>query len=129
MTGRSAAADRGMSESVSWALIMPVLMLCLLGLIQLAVWLHGQNTARSAAATAADLAAVSGPGGGAGGQAQQGAMAVATAGGLEGIQVSVDRGADSVAVRVEATVPLFFDLGQGRVQATSRAPVERVTRP
>ena len=123
--GGGGRADRGMSESVSWAVVMPVLLVCVLGLIQLGLWLHGQNTARSAAATGADLAALDG----AATTAEQGALAVASAGGLEDAHVTVSGSADAVVVDVTATVPLVFDLGQGRVHATSRTPRERVSRP
>ena len=49
-------SDRGVSESVQYALIWPVLMLATLGIIQSGIWLYSRNVALRAAIAAADTA-------------------------------------------------------------------------
>lgn len=118
--------ERGVSESVQWAVLLPALLLCVLGVLQAGLWVYGMGTARQAAAAAAEAEAVLDAPAGAGRAA---ADQVAAAGGLEGVQVAVGADAALVDVTVTAQVPLFFDLGQGRVSGHATFPRERVTAP
>ena len=127
MTGETRARDeRGLSESVQYALIWPMLMLVTLGIIQAGIWIHGHNVAVRAANAAADAARGSR---GSAGEAEQIAAGIARSGGLKAVSVGVHRGASSVAVQVSGTVPMIFDLGLGRITETASAPVERATNP
>ncbi|MFZ2166444.1 MAG: TadE/TadG family type IV pilus assembly protein, partial [Propionibacteriaceae bacterium] len=57
---RPGARERGLSESLSWALIAPALLLVVLGIIEVAIWAHGRDVAGSAAAAGADVGSVRG---------------------------------------------------------------------
>src|SRR5215218_5550123 len=96
---RLTRSERGLSESVQYALIWPVLMLATLGIIQSGIWLHGRNVALRAASAAADAAAV--------------ATRIAESGGLKQISVTVHRGPTSVTATVQAQAALILDLGLG----------------
>ena len=48
--------QRGLSQSVQYAVIFPALMLTTLGIIQAGVWIHGEDVAQRAANAAADAA-------------------------------------------------------------------------
>ncbi len=115
-----------MSESVQWALVLPVLLLILLGGIQLGIVLHARHAAGAAAQAAAEAESAYAAAPGAGREA---ALPIARTAGLHGVEVGIDRTARRVDVTVAARVPIFFDLGQGRVRARSSAPIERVTTP
>lgn len=116
--------DRGMSESLQWAVLLPTIMLAVLGTIQAAVWLHGHNVARQAASAAAqaESAALAGSGSGA-----RSAEQIAAAGGLTGVRVDVQRSVTTVRVDVTGQVALPIDLGLGRISQTATAPLERVS--
>lgn len=118
--------ERGLSQSVQYALIIPVLMLSTLGIIQAGIWVHGRNVAERAADAAADAARGADSAAGAGVSA---ARQIAAAGGLTQVGVSVSRGPQQVDVTVTGTIPMFFDLGMGSVTERASAPVERVTQP
>lgn len=116
--------DRGLSDSLQWAIATPLIMLCVLGTIQGGLLLHGRSTVRQAAAAAAEVEAVSQPGSnGASATAQR----VAQAGGLTAISVQVNRSLTAVDVVVVAAVPVFFDIGQGQVSGHASMPRERET--
>ncbi|MVA75011.1 hypothetical protein GC722_03055 [Auraticoccus sp. F435] len=115
-----------MTESVQWALVVPVVLATLLGAVQVATWVHGRNTVRHAAAAAAEAAAVS-TGGAAGAEASRVAEQVAAAGGLDAVQVVVRSHPDRVEVAVTGDVALVVDLGLGSVSAQAAAPRERVS--
>lgn len=123
---RPRRSARGLSESVQFAVVWPVLMLLTLGLIQAGVWLHARNVAERAATAAVDEARGSR---GSVSAAQDLGAELARAGGLDGVSVSVSRGATAVSVRVTATAPVILDLGLGRIDETAAAPLERVTPP
>ena len=118
--------ERGLSQSVQYALIIPTLMLSTLGIIQTGVWIHGRNVAERAADAAADAARGIDSGAGAGVSAGQ---QIAAAGGLTQVTVSVARRPQQVDVQVTGTIPMFFDLGFGPVTERASAPVERVSQP
>lgn len=118
--------QRGITESVQFALIWPMLLLVSLGIIQAGIWVHGHNVASRAANAAADAASGSY---GTPGEAQRIAEGIARSGGLSDVSVSVSTGAAQVNVSVAGTAPTILDLPLGRIHETASAPVERVTRP
>lgn len=119
-------ADRGMQESTQWAILLPALLFCVLGLIQSGIWLHGKNVLSTAAAAAAEAESLPTATAGAGRRA---AVAVTGPAGLTSVEVSVVRGPGRVDVLVAGTVPTFFDVGQGRITGRASAPSEGVRRP
>ena len=112
--------QRGISESTQWALLTPLVMLLTLGLVQLGVWLHARTVAGDAAATVADLMAVGDPAAGSAGER------IAGAGGLNEVEITSTRNGGLMVVTVSGRVPLFFDLGQGRIAERAVLPVEQV---
>ena len=118
--------ERGLSESVQFAVVWPVLMLVTLGILQAGLWLHGRNVAQRAAAAAVDTARGST---GSVEAARKAAADLARGGGLDGVGVEVVRGATDVSATVTAASPLLLDLGLGRLRESAAAPLERVTPP
>ena len=118
--------ERGLSQSVQYAVILPALMLTSLGIIQAGLWVHGHDVAIRSANGAADMARGSY---GSSADAQAMAMKLANAGGLQDVRVSVARGAARVDVTVTAKAPVIFDVGLSRISETASAPLERVTPP
>lgn len=123
---RAKRDERGLSQSVQYAVIWPVLMLSTLGIIQAGVWIHGHNVAVRAANAGADVARGSY---GTSDEAVNRATSLAAAGGLLDVTVAVRQEADRVQVVVNARAPLFFDVGLGRLSETASAPLERATQP
>jgi Flp pilus assembly protein TadG len=111
--------ERGLSESVQWAVLWPALMLLTLGIIQAGIFLHGRNVAQRAARGSYGSAA----------DAQHLAANIATSAGLKDISVRVQRSGTTVSADVSATAPMIFDLRLGRLTETASAPLERVTAP
>jgi TadE-like protein len=118
--------QRGLSESVQYAVIFPALMLSTLGIIQAGMWIHGQSVAIRAANAAVDAARGSY---GSTGDAREIAARLADAGGLTEVDITVTRSARQVQVTVKGTAPVILQLGLGRVIETATAPLERVTQP
>jgi Flp pilus assembly protein TadG len=118
--------ERGLSESVQWAVLWPLLMLLTLGIIQAGIFLHSRNVAQRAATAAVDAAR--GSYGGAA-DAEQVGTTIATSGGLRSISVHVQRTGSTVTAHVSAYSPMIFDLDLGRINETAAAPLERVTPP
>lgn len=118
--------ERGLSESVQFAVVWPVLMLVTLGILQAGLWLHGRNVAQRAATAAVDTARGSA---GSVDAARAAAADLARSGGLDGVSVDVVRGATDVSATVTAASPLLLDLGLGRLRESAAAPLERVTPP
>ena len=124
---RVAARDeRGLSESVQWAILWPLLMLLTLGIIQAGIFLHGRNVAQRAATAAVDAARGSY---GTAADAQHLAETIASSGGLENISVRVQRTGTTARADVSGNAPTIFDLGLGRITVATTAPLERVTQP
>lgn len=117
----SALGERGLTESLQWAVLWPLVMLLVLGTIQLGVWWHAHLTLGAAAATAADLFTVEQT---APATAREAAIGVAASGGVEAVHVDVTRGAREVEVVVTGRAPLIIDLGLGAIRATATAPLE-----
>jgi Flp pilus assembly protein TadG len=118
--------ERGLSESVQWAVLWPALMLLTLGIIQAGIFLHGRNVAQRAATAAVDAARGSY---GSAADGQHLAANIATSAGLKDISVRVQRSGTTVTADVSATAPMIFDLRLGRISETASAPLERVTAP
>jgi hypothetical protein len=118
--------QRGLSESVQFAVVWPVLLLVTLGILQAGIWLHARNVAERAASAAVDVARGSF---GTPGEAQQLGVHLAQAGGLQEVSVVVSRGATAVSATLTARAPLLLDLGLGQLHESASAPLERVTPP
>jgi Flp pilus assembly protein TadG len=118
--------ERGLSESVQWAVLWPALMLLTLGIIQAGIFLHGRNVAQRAATAAVDAARGSY---GSADEAEHLAANIASSGGLKNISVRVQRTGTTVSADVSASSAMIFDLRLGRVTETATAPMERVTVP
>lgn len=118
--------ERGLSESTQWAILVPVLLVLVLGLVQLGVWLYARSVASQAAAAVADLRAA-----GVRHQAEAKHVGerIATGGGLAEVAISFQDDADTVVVTVSGRAPLFFDIGQGLVLERAVLPLERVGSP
>jgi uncharacterized membrane protein len=118
--------ERGLSESVQWAVLWPLLMLLALGIIQAGIFLHGRNVAQRAATAAVDAARGSY---GSPGDAEQLGVRIAGSGGLRNISVRVQRTGSMVTAHVSAYSPMIFDIDVGRIDETAAAPLEGVTPP
>jgi uncharacterized membrane protein len=118
--------ERGLSESVQWAVLWPLLMLLTLGIIQAGVFLHGRNVAQRAATAALDAARGSY---GSAGEAERLGTRIAGSGGLRNISVRVQRTGSTVTAHVSGYSPMIFDIDVGRIDETAAAPLERVTPP
>jgi len=118
--------QRGVSESVQFALVWPVLLLVTLGIIQAGIWLHARNVAHRVVTAAVDTARGST---GTVGQAQELGADLAAAGGLGEVSLEVVRGATTATATVTARAPLILDLGFGGLHESASAPLERVTPP
>jgi Flp pilus assembly protein TadG len=118
--------ERGLSESVQWAVLWPALMLLTLGIIQAGIFLHGRNVAQRAATAAVDAARGSY---GSAAEAEHLAANIASSGGLKNISVRVQRTGTTVSADVSGSSAMIFDLRLGRVTETATAPMERATVP
>ena len=116
--------QRGVAESTQWALLLPLLLALVLGLVQLGVWLYSRTVAAQAAAAVADLRAT-GPA--AEESARETGRRIAADGGLEQVQIAVDTDAGHLVVTVSGRAPVFFDIGQGLIVERAVLPLERVT--
>ena len=118
--------ERGLSESVQWAVLWPLLMLVTLGIIQAGIFLHGRNVAQRAATAAVDAARGSY---GSAADAEKLGATIASSGGLRNISVHVQRTGTTVRADVSGSPPMIFDLDLGRINETAAAPLERATQP
>ena len=118
--------DRGMSGSVQWAILVPVILLTVLGAIQVGLWAYGRTVASPAAIAAAEEAALLGAS-----EADARALGteIASGGGLTDIQVQLVVDANNARATVRGRMPTFVDLGQTRVSEQATRPREQVTRP
>lgn len=113
--------ERGLSESMQLAVLLPLILLALLGTIQGGIWLHGRNAVTNAAIAAAQVQAMQGVGTG---SAEGVATRIAEDAGLSAVTVHTGGGAETVTVTVVARVPLVFDIDREVVQATASRPRE-----
>ena len=119
-------SERGLSESVQFAVVWPLLVLVTLGIIQAGLWLHGRNVAQRAAVAAVDVARGSY---GTADEGRQRAQSLAVAGGLSGVVIRLDMGGTEVRATVTADAPTILDIGAGRLSESADAPRERVSQP
>ncbi len=114
--------QRGVTESVQWAILMPALLMLILGLVQTGIWLHGRAVAAAAAATIADLR-VPGDDPSA---AEDAGRRVAASGGLTdvGVEVGVEQGL--VVVTVTGRPLSFLDFGLTQIRERAVLPAEVV---
>jgi len=122
-TGRWHARDeRGLSESVQWAVLGTAVIGCLLALIDASLWLHGRSIAVAAvidgASAASSWRAASGDG-------EAAARATAAAGGLTDVSVTVTTQPTTVDVTIDAKVPSFIAWATPQVHAHATRPKER----
>lgn len=108
-----------MSESVQWAVLVPLVMLCLVGVIQGGVWWNGSTAAQQAAAAGADTAAFAGAD-----AARQAAVHVAEGSSLRAVEVSVVDAGAAWEVTVTGMPEVFLEVGQARVQGRAVAAKE-----
>lgn len=120
---RAGRAQRGLSESVQWAVLTPLLLLVVLGIVHSGIWLHGRNVAANAALAGAEAQSLSGAGSDVGGSV---ARDVAQRGGLRDVQVSSSRSGGEVVVVVTGRVDSFYSLGTTEVSSRAEMPEERV---
>ena len=118
--------DRGMSGSVQWAILVPVILLTVLGAIQVGLWAYGRTVASHAAIAAAEEAALLGA---SEADARTLGTDIAASGGLTDIQVLLVVDANNARATVRGRMPTFVDLGQTRVSEQATRPREQVTRP
>lgn len=116
--------QRGVNQSVSLALVTPLVLLAILGVVQAGLWMHANTVATRAAQAGADAArSLQGT--------DRGAIEVATriahGNGLDSVQVRARQGPEQVSVVVRAAAPLV--LVPLTVEATATAPRERVSQP
>lgn len=118
------SAERGVNQSVPLALVTPVLLLAVLGILQAGLWLHADTVATRAAQAAVDV-------GRSAHAADNDGVAVvdriAAAGGLTAVRTSIRRSPERVTVVVRADAP--WVLVPLQVEATASAPRERVSQP
>ena len=114
--------ERGLSESVQWAVLGAAVIGCLLALIDAGLWLHGRSVAVSAAI---DGASVASSWQASAGDGETAARATAAAGGLKNVSVTVVAQASSVDVVIDAEVPSFIGWATPQVHAHATRPKER----
>lgn len=120
------AGERGLSESLQWTLLAPLVVLVIVGAIEAALVLQARAVVAQAALAGAEAQAVAGSGdSGASGSADAAARAVARGAGLSRLQVSTTTSDAAVRVVVQAHVNLPIDLGFGAIQSAATVPVER----
>ncbi|MCL2465395.1 MAG: pilus assembly protein [Micrococcales bacterium] len=121
-SGRGRFDERGLSESVQWAILGVAFMGCLLALIEAGLWLHGRSVVVAAALAGASAASAwqAAPDSG-----ERAARETASAGGLTGVQVTVTTQSGAVLVIVEADTPGFAGWVAPHVRAQAIRPREQ----
>ncbi len=117
--------ERGISESLQWAILMPLVLLTMLGTIQAGIWLYGRSVVQSAAVLAAEQAAWLHPAS----DPKEAAVRLAERSGVQGVAVKVIASGADVRAVVSGQVPMFFDVGQSHVEGSATRPRERVSVP
>ncbi len=118
--------DRGMSESVQWTMLTPLILMLVLGIIQVGLWGYARGVVLNAAVAAAEEASLYGAPAGSGVAI---ADAVAVKGGLAAVEVTVEDDGTRVTAVVRGHMPSLIDLGLTRVDAQVTRPKEKVTQP
>ena len=105
-------------------MVVPILMIVLLTVLQIAIWYHGQSVATAAAQHGLDAARVP-SGTSAAGEATV-EQFVDQVGGLGLTDVTVDRTAEEVSVTVNGDVQALVPFFSVPVSVTLDGPVERI---
>lgn len=126
---RRATCARGDTGSavVEFALVTPLLLVLLLGVLQIALAMHVRATLTAAAAEGARVAALSGSSLSRGEQRTRDVLADSLTGGrVGGVSASRERlaGVEVVAITVTASLPLIGLLGPTSLQVTGHAVQE-----
>ncbi|MDR1355010.1 MAG: pilus assembly protein [Propionibacteriaceae bacterium] len=114
--------ERGLSESVQWALVVPTFILCLLALIEGMFWLNARTVVTEAAFAAAEAQAAYGT---SALIASDVASRVVLAGGLSDPQVKLSNGAEWINVDVTARSTGLVGWFPATVTAQATRPKER----
>ncbi len=110
------------SGSLQWALLIPVVLLCLLGSIEWAISARGQSAANEAAWIGAEAVTVIR---GSETQARQAALDVARRGGLNGATVNIACSSTICRVTVSGSAPSLIPHVRPPITATVSLPLER----
>lgn len=110
-----------MSESVQWALVWPLVLMAVFGVIQSAIVLQARSAVAEAARAAVRAQSLVGA---QGGDALDAARQVAGPSGVHDIAVSVHGSGGLVTVEVRARAPVFLDLGSVPLRARAVAVQE-----
>jgi len=113
--------ERGLSESVQWAVLAPLVLLALLGVVHAGILLHGRSVATNAALAGAEAQALSGATAGVG---ERVAREVAQGNGLREVQVATGTRDGEVWVQVRGRVDSFLAGRPSRVDSTAWMPRE-----
>lgn len=113
--------------AVQYALVFPVLLLALVGLLQAGLYFHSLNGVRHAADRAVHVAQQLGGTSTDGVQAAQQVMSQTST--VDSVLVEVDRGQQFVSARVSAQSVSLLYFWSPTVSASAEGPVERWTDP
>lgn len=116
--------ERGVSESVQWSLVIPLVLVVLVAAVQGALWLRARQAAQHAAAAAAEVEAGHGATAGSGRDA---ALRLTDRAQLRDVSVRVDGDAREVRVWVTGRSVQLLPLFDTAVSEWAAAPRERVT--
>ncbi len=119
--------ERGMSESVQWAVLTPLVLTLILGIIQVGLWAYGRQVASNAAVAAAEEASLLGSTSVADGRGM--GRLIAEKGGMVGVQVEVTEHDGQMTATVEGSMANFVDVGLTRVSEQCTRPKEQVSTP
>lgn len=121
---RNATEDERGFETAETAIVLPVLLVMILGLIQGALWYHGSNLTQAAATNAYEAArlyeATTADG------ITAGNTTASQAGGmLTNVTVTVTRNGNEITATVTATTPSIIPGANTTVTKTITGPIER----
>ena len=114
-------SERGLSESVQWALLTATAVALLIGGVQTAIVMHARTVVANAALAGAEAEAVLG---GTGAAANDAARTVAARSGLTKVTVTGSVTPDTVTVSVTTEVPVLLGVGPRHVTRTATIPRE-----
>lgn len=116
----AARDQRGLSDSVQWALLIPLILTILLGILQAGIWLHAGSVVANAALAGAEAQSLAGSGAG---EAERVARSMTDRAGLGSVRVTVDRTPTTVRVAVSGRVQLLLT-AEASVSARASRPLE-----
>lgn len=115
-------------NSIEAAILMPVVIALLFGIVQATIFFHARNVASAAAQVAVQAAAAYDGSAGAGQAA--GATYLANVGGINNAGVSVSRGAQTTTATVTGkTAPLVPGMPLPTIKVSAQAATERLSSP